>query len=490
MEEPGVDIIIPTYNGKKMLEQCLHSIQDSNYPHYSVTVVDDHSQDGTKEYIEKRFDGITILYNKKNLGPSSSKNIGIKATKNEFIATLDNDVIVHPDWLRELVKSISKDEKIGACASKLLLLEHKKLINSTGGEMTRICHAWDRGLFEVDKGQYDKEEFVTCACTAASMFRRSVLDKIGLFDDRFYYPVEDADLGLRINFAGYKVLYVPSSVVYHKMGATMGRVNVTKVYHTEKNRLRTLLKNFDIKTLAALFPAVVLDLAGPILYNLLLKRDAPVKDRFEIAHAIIKAVLWNIIYLPDTVLEREKMRRIKRVRDSEILELLKETTPSILFPDYTIQTKESVRNCNEDVTAIEMGKNDTGFLGYGWYPLESVEGDPKTKFRWTREEAIAYLCIPDAGGRLCLEILAISEIINEPVMGAICLDKKEIGKIEIHENGWHHLCFVIDGSTKGIVEIKIEIETTWMPSKVFKNRDFRTIGVGVRKVEWQPNETL
>ena len=488
MEEPGVDIIIPTYNGKKMLERCLHSIQNSNYPHYSVTVVDDHSQDGTKEYIEKRFDGITILYNKKNLGPSSSKNIGIKATKNEFIATLDNDVIVHPDWLRELVRSISKDEKIGACASKLLLLEHKKLINSTGGEMTRICHAWDRGLFEVDKGQYDKEEFVTCACTAASMFRRSILDKIGLFDDRFYYPVEDADLGLRINFAGYKVLYVPSSVVYHKMGATMGRVNVTKLYHTEKNRLRALLKNFDIKTLAALFPAVVLDLAGPILYNLLLKRDAPIKDRFEIAHAIIKAVLWNILYLPDTVLEREKMRMIKRVPDSKILEMLKETTPSILFPDYTIQTKESIRTRNGDVTVIEMSKNDTGFLGYGWYPLESVEGDPKTKFRWTREEATAYLRIPDDGGLLCLDILAIPEIIKEPVKGTIYLDKKAIGKIAIYKNGWHHLCFLVDGSTKGVVVVKIEIETTWMPSKVFKNRDFRMIGVGVRKVEWEQNK--
>jgi GT2 family glycosyltransferase len=453
-----------------------------------VTVVDDHSQDGTKEYIEKRFDGITIRYNKKNLGPSSSKNIGIKATKNEFIATLDNDVIVHPDWLRELVRSISKDEKIGACASKLLLLEHKKLINSAGGEMTQLCRAWDRGLFEVDKGQYNKKEFVTCACTAASLFRRSIFDKIGLFDDRFYYPVEDADLGLRINFAGYKVLYVPSSVVYHKMGATMGRVNVTKLYHTEKNRLRTLLKNFDIRTLATLFPAVILDLAGPILYNLLLKRDAPIKDRFEIAHAIIKAVLWNIIYLPDTVLEREKMRRIKRVRDSEILEMLKETMPSILFPDYLIQTKESVRNRNDDVTVIEMGKNDTGFLGYGWYPLESVEGDPKTKLRWTREEATAYLHIPDDEGRLCLDIHAIPEIIKEPVKGTIYLDKKAIGKIAIYKNGWHHLCFVVDVLNKSIVEVKIEIETTWEPSKVFKNRDFRTIGVGVRKVEWKQNK--
>jgi hypothetical protein len=245
-----------------------------------------------------------------------------------------------------------------------------------------------------------------------------------------------------------------------------------------------------MQTLAALFPVVVWDLAGPILYNLLLKRDAPIKNRFEIAHAIIKAVLWNILYLPDTVLEREKMRRIKRVPDSDILELLKETTPSILFPDYPIQTKESVRTHNGDVTVIEMGKNDTGFLGYGWYPLESVEGDPKTKLRWTREEATAYLSIPDDGGRLCLDILAIPEIIKEPVMGTIYLDKKDIGKIDIHKNGWHHLCFVIDGANKGVVEIKIEIETTWVPSKVFKTRDYRTIGVGVRKVEWKTNDSI
>ena len=485
MGSTDVAVVIPTYNGRRLVERCLHSLQSTTYP-FSVTVVDDHSTDGTCDFLRERFPWVRVIHNKRNVGPAASKNVGIKATDADLVATLDNDTVTTPTWLERHVELMVKDPRTGACGSKLLNLRNDRLLNSTGGLMTRTGHCWDRGLFEVDNHQYEEIEEVISVCTAAAIFRRDALNRVGWFDEKFFYPLEDADMGLRLNIAGYKVLYNPSSVVYHEVGATMGRINPRKTYLSERNRLRMLIKNFDLLTLVRLGPDVVRGMIEQIAFWAFMKGDVPLGERLLVLQAYARAILWNFLNLYDTLRRREKILRMKCVSDALILSRTASRMPSILFPDYLIQNRQSFKESNRKVDVICFGKNDSLALGYGWYALDKPQTDPSMVFRWTRDEATAYMSLSEPSV-LNLEIFGIPQIIGRPVKGRISVNESDVGGFEIRRDGWHIISFEVEPFAETTCEIKIEVNTPWFPSKVLRNRDPRLLGVGVRKI-WLEKE--
>lgn len=318
-ELPFVSVIISSFNGRRHLEECLLSLRNLNYPadKNEIILIDDGSEDKTCEFVKDNFREVNIIRNRRNLGAAESRNIGIRNAKGKLLAFLDNDVRVEKDWLWELVMAIEEDGRIGICAGKLLFKDQPCILNSSGGVMNIYADAWDRGVFERDTGQYDADRKVFFGCSAAMLARREVLGKIGYFDP-LLYVYEDVDLGWRVNLLGYKVIYAPRAIAYHKRGGTLVRSTLRGKYLLERNRIRTMLKNYEAKTLWR-------NISGLFKFKLTRFRTHACfsrHSRFSLLISALAAWGWNLLYIVDTLKKRRQTQKIKIVTDREIREVL------------------------------------------------------------------------------------------------------------------------------------------------------------------------
>jgi GT2 family glycosyltransferase len=269
MNIPLVSVIIVNYNGRTFLKKCLSSLLLQSYPAMEIIFVDNGSKDGSIEYIKKEFPSVKIIANNENSGFAKGNNIGIKTAKGELIATLNTDTEVTPQWLEKLVNAMVSDENVGMCASKMLLMKYPDIINSTGILISRSGTCWDRGIFERDIGQYESMEEVFGPCAGAALYRMSMLDEIGLFDEDFIAYFEDTDLAFRGRLAGWKCLYVPKAAVYHMHGGTAGFESDYTIYYGNRNVLWNPIKNFPIMLLIFYFPWIIGRNIGVIPYYIL-----------------------------------------------------------------------------------------------------------------------------------------------------------------------------------------------------------------------------
>ncbi|MCZ7392297.1 MAG: glycosyltransferase family 2 protein [Candidatus Methanoperedens sp.] len=252
-----VSVIIVNYNGRAFLEKCLSSLLAQSYHDVEIILVDNASSDDSIEYLRKEFPSVKIIANKENAGFAKGINIGIKAANGELIATLNNDTAVSAQWLEELVKALTSRENIGMCASKMLFMKNPEFINSTGICISRSGACWDRGMFERDVGQYESVEEVFGPCAGAAIYRKAMLEEIGLFDEDFYAYMEDADLAFRGRLAGWKCLYVPHAVVYHIHGGTGGYASNYTIYYGNRNIIWNSFKNFPTQLLITSLPWII-----------------------------------------------------------------------------------------------------------------------------------------------------------------------------------------------------------------------------------------
>jgi len=254
---PVVSVVIVNYNGKVFLEKCITSLMSQSYPAIEIILVDNGSSDGSIDYVMKKFPSVKIITNNNNFGFAKGNNIGIESAKGELIATLNNDTEVTRNWLTELVNAINSDQKVGMCASKMLFMKKPKLINSTGICISRSGACWDRGMFETDCGQYDSHNEVFGPCAGAAMYRKSMLEDIGLFDEDFYAYMEDVDLAFRGRLRGWKCLYVPKAIVYHVYGGTAGYASDYTVYYGNRNIIWNCVKNYPARLLITSLPWII-----------------------------------------------------------------------------------------------------------------------------------------------------------------------------------------------------------------------------------------
>lgn len=269
MNDLLVSVIIVNYNGRVYLKNCISSLLLQSYPAIEVILVDNGSKDGSIEYVKKEFPSIRIIENNENFGFAKGNNIGIKAAKGDLIATLNNDTEVTPGWLKELVAVMNSDENIGMCASKMLFMRNPEFLNSTGICISRSGTCWDRGIFERDVGQYDSMEEVFGPCAGAALYRRNMLQEIGLFDEDFCAYMEDTDLAFRGRLAGWKCIYVPKAVVYHIHGGTAGFESDYTIYYGNRNVLWNPIKNFPFLLLISSLPWIIGRNIGVIPYYIL-----------------------------------------------------------------------------------------------------------------------------------------------------------------------------------------------------------------------------
>jgi hypothetical protein len=242
--DPKISVVIVNYNGIAYLEPCLSSIEKQTYPSFEVILVDNGSSDGSVDLVKGRFPSVRVIVNERNLGFAEANNVGINASEGALIATLNNDTEVDPRWLESLARAMGTHERVGMCASKMLFMWDRTTINSVGICVSRSGACWDRGMFEPDHGQYEAPEEVFGPCAGAALYRKSMLDEIGLFDGDFFAYMEDVDLAFRARAAGWKCLYVPGAIVYHVNGGTAGYMSDLSIYLGNRNIVWNFVKNF------------------------------------------------------------------------------------------------------------------------------------------------------------------------------------------------------------------------------------------------------
>lgn len=243
---PRIDIIIPTFNGRELLDGCLRAVRAQNYRDFSTTVVDDGSTDGTASFVMTEFPEVRLVARKRNGGLARACNAGIAATSADLVALLNNDTEPEPGWLGALVEALDAEPAAGSAASKLLLFDRRDTLHSAGDSLAVSGMPINRGVWEADAGQYDRETTVFGPCAAAALYRRTMLDSLsagtaGPFDEDLFMYCEDVDLNWRAQRAGYSSIYVPAARVYHRLSATGGGGLAS--YYTARNTLLVLMKN-------------------------------------------------------------------------------------------------------------------------------------------------------------------------------------------------------------------------------------------------------
>jgi GT2 family glycosyltransferase len=227
-----------------MLGQCLAALLRQTYPDREVIVVDNGSSDGSIALVRERFSEVSIVELPRNSGFTGGNTEGLKIGSGDFIALINNDAWADERWLEQLLAPMLADSSIGICASKVII-DGTNQIDSTGDGVTTAGVGFNRGHGE-DLTHYGSVGRVIAACAAGCLYRRKMIDDIGFLDDDFFLYDEDVDLSFRAQLTGWKCVYVPDAVVYHKGNATAGRLSDTHVYYHARNLEFVWIKNMPL----------------------------------------------------------------------------------------------------------------------------------------------------------------------------------------------------------------------------------------------------
>jgi hypothetical protein len=310
MTVPKATVIIVNTNERHHLKRCLPAVFGQRYAEYEVLVVDNGSTDGSVAYVEAAFPQARIIRNGENLGYSGANNVGFAHARGEYLVVLNPDTEVEPDWLGELIAGLDADPQAGLATSKILLLDDRQHINACGNDITYTGVTVCRGA-GAPAAAYDQREVVSAVSGASFAIRKSVLERIGGFDERFFIYYEETDLSLRAALAGYHCLYVPRSVMYHQYTF---RFAANKCFLVERNRLFSWLKVFRWGTFVVLLPTLLLGEALTWGY-VLLRGPAYVRSKAQ-------SYGWIIRHWPEVMAARREAQATRGVRDRQILRRL------------------------------------------------------------------------------------------------------------------------------------------------------------------------
>jgi GT2 family glycosyltransferase len=258
-EIPTVGAVITTYNrGLEFLPPLLRSLEAQSYQDQEVTVVVDGADPDVLAYLAREWPEVEVLSTPEPQGYAVATALGLKSARARYIAILNDDVELEPDWLELLVAELDRDPQLAFVTGKTLLYEERDVINETKQDLYTCGRFEPRGLLEKDVGQWNQRMPTTIATAAASIYRRDAVEAAGGFDEDYGIYCEDADLCLRMVLLGNRGLYVPVARAYHAWSATTGRVTDRARYLAIRNGLTTLLKDMPATVLIRSLPKIVL----------------------------------------------------------------------------------------------------------------------------------------------------------------------------------------------------------------------------------------
>jgi GT2 family glycosyltransferase len=248
-----VSIQIVTFNSEKYIKDCLESVLQQSYPIHQVIVVDNASTDGTLEISKEYRHEVTFIENRENRGFAFAHNQAFRLSQGDYILVLNPDVILHPDYVRQIVGYMKDHPHVGSACGKLLLKSSTGVIDSTGLIIKKTRRAFDRGAFQ-SADMYTKPAEVFGVSGAAAIYRREMIEEISyngmFFDEDFFAYKEDVDVAWRSQLFGWKAAYVPDAIAYHERGWKEGSRSKQPIKirrHSYINRYRMMLKNDSLR---------------------------------------------------------------------------------------------------------------------------------------------------------------------------------------------------------------------------------------------------
>ena len=325
---PVVSVVIVNLNRRELLERCLQSLGEQTFSKFEIIVVDNGSTDGSVEFLQSASEArMRIVLLPANKGFAGGCNEGIRMAEGRYIATLNNDAEAETRWLEELVTGIESDSSVGMCASKILFHDDHKRIDKVGHLIYPDGLNHGRGSGETDHGQFERREEVLFPDGAAALYRRKMLDVIGVFDERFFAYGDDADLGLRGRLAGWNCLYIPTAIVYHHHSATAGEFSALKAFLIERNRIWVAVKTFPPALLAASPFFTLLRFAYHAYGSLFLVGSsgqyAAECSRMNLALMMLKAYWSGLKFFPEMWRSRRKIRQFARLPNRDFAALIR-----------------------------------------------------------------------------------------------------------------------------------------------------------------------
>jgi GT2 family glycosyltransferase len=313
--------VIPTLAADHRLLDCLDSLEKQSRRDFEVIVVDNSGR-GAASGAKGR---VSVLDAGRNIGFGAAINLGFRRSRAPFVATLNDDAVAEPEWLAALITAIEARQDAGMCASQVRMYGESRL-DSAGmlicadGSSRQRGHRSSLPLFQ-QSGE------VLCPSGSAALYRRTMLDEIGGFDEEFFLYCEDTDLGLRARRAGWTCLYVAEAIVEHHYSHSSGRASALKAYYVERNRLFVLVKNFPV---AMLFAAPFVTLARYLWHArwMLAGRGTAADFKsdggsvFQLLTIVVRAHLACLAHCGSLWQKRRQNQRTARMPWSDFRELL------------------------------------------------------------------------------------------------------------------------------------------------------------------------
>jgi GT2 family glycosyltransferase len=319
---PSVDIVILNYNGRKFIDECIQTVQQSTYSNKHIYVLDNASTHDDVAYIIANYPAVKIIQNPNNNGYCAAYNLALQFCTGDYIICLNNDVAVAPNWIESMVELAESDESIAAIQPKLLSYFDEtefEYAGASGGKMDVYGFPFLRGRvfdsIEKDHQQYDNITQIFWASGAALFMRKSALKYSGFFDETIVHHMDEIDLCWRLRMAGYKLFVQPKSVIKHIGGATIQTKSFKKIYWNHRNSIYIMLKNYNSKHAWSFVPVHVLLDYVAVAY-------AIISLNFVMAAGILSAHFWLLSNLFLIRSKRKETQAMRKVGDEKILPFL------------------------------------------------------------------------------------------------------------------------------------------------------------------------
>jgi GT2 family glycosyltransferase len=327
LKQSLVSVVIVNWNGRHLLGECLDSLlaQQAAGP-LEIIVVDNGSQDGSREFVQEHYRSVRLVALTDNRGFAGGNNAGIRMTTGKYIALLNNDTRVDQAWLANLLREAETGSaRTGMWASKILSYDDPSVFDNVGLLLYPDGLGRGKGRLEKDMGQYDQREEALFPSGCAGLYRKEMLDEIGLFDEEFFAYADDVDIGLRARLAGWGCVYVPDAKVYHKYSSSSSAHSPFKAFLVERNRIWVLLKYYPLEMIL-ISPIITFARMAVHLYGAVRGRGASGRftEQQSLLHAfaiLIKAWYSALKALPNIVRQRRAFSRLIRINRREIYRL-------------------------------------------------------------------------------------------------------------------------------------------------------------------------
>ncbi len=262
MEYPKVCVIMLSYNRKEDTIECIESLRKMTYPHYKILVVENGSSDGSGQAVKDHYPDVELIELKNNVGYAKGFNEGLEYSYNEgadYFLILNNDIVVDPEMLTELVRTAQENEEIGFVSGKVYYYDDPKRIQTVGKQSHAVFLVGDTvGYGEYDEGQYDEKKEYDFIDDVFLLVRREVYERVGGYDENFFFHWEETDWCSRVRRAGYKIVYTPAAKIWHKgLLTTANGMSPTALFYITRNQFLFIRRNAEAlqfrKTLLHLF---------------------------------------------------------------------------------------------------------------------------------------------------------------------------------------------------------------------------------------------